>query len=86
MLRLLTKDVTKRLGCLFGGAGDIRAHRFFRTVSFEDLRAKALPAPWLPTLASKLDTSHFDEYAEDDAVEPYVDDGSRGAWDAAFCW
>lgn len=80
--RLLTKDVSKRIGCLRGGAGDIREHRFFKSLNFDELYAKSIPAPWKPPLSSPLDTSHFDEYAEDDNVEAYVDDGS--GWEKSF--
>jgi len=30
----------------------------------------------------QLDTRHFDEYDEDEEVEPYAEDGS--GWDASF--
>ena len=80
--RLLTKDVARRLGCLRGGASDIRAHRFFRPINFDDLHSKSIPAPWLPKISSMLDTSHFDEYVEDDRVEEYRDDGS--GWEKNF--
>jgi protein kinase X len=79
--RLLQKDVTKRLGCLRGGAGDIKAHRFFRGLDWDALLRKELPAPWKPRLSNPLDTSNFEEYDEDDRVEQYNGDD---AWDANF--
>lgn len=36
------KDIPKRMGCQKGGAGDIKAHRFFRVLDFDDLREKRL--------------------------------------------
>jgi len=63
---LLVKDVTKRLGCLRGGAGDVKAHRFFRGLDWEALTRKAVRPPWVPSLRGATDTSCFDEYDEDD--------------------
>lgn len=82
ILRLLVKDIARRLGCMRGGAGDIKSHRFFRDVDWEALLAKKIPAPWKPKLSNPLDTSHFDEYDEDDTCERYHDDGS--GWDKDF--
>jgi serine/threonine protein kinase len=73
VLRLLTREVPRRLGCQRGGAADVRAAKFFATVDWDVLRARRAPAPWLPMLSSALDTSNFDTYDEDDAVDPFVD-------------
>lgn len=82
ILKLLVKDIPKRLGCMRGGAGDIKAHKFFRELDWDALRARRIPAPWRPRLSNPLDTSNFDEYEEDDSVEHYRDDGSH--WDKDF--
>jgi len=82
ILQLLVKDISKRLGCMKGGAADIKAHRFFAPIDWSALRGKAVRAPWRPRVSNALDTSHFDEYDEDDAVTAYRDDGS--GWDASF--
>lgn len=79
--RLLVKDVTKRLGCLRGGASDVKAHRFFRTIDWDALYRKAVPAPWRPVVRSLVDTSNFDQYDEDDRVEPYRAGDDPNAWD-----
>lgn len=75
------KDVTKRLGCLRGGAGDVKAHRFFRGLDWEALYRKELPAPWRPVVRSPLDTSHFDQYDEEERVEPYRAGDDPNGWD-----
>ncbi len=79
--KLLVKDVPRRLGCLLGGAQDIRQHRFFRPLDFDELFARRVQAPWRPALKSQLDTGHFDEYDEEDEVDEY--DGDE-AWCASF--
>ena len=83
MTRLLVKDVPKRLGCLRGGAGDIKAHRFFRGMDWDALARKERPVPWRPSLRGALDTSHFDAYDEDDRLDAYRDDELAG-WDNDF--
>ena len=81
--RLLVKDVTKRLGCMRGGARDVKAHRFFRGLDWGLLARRELPAPWRPTLRGALDTSHFDEYDEKDEVAPYTK-ATADDWDRDF--
>jgi cGMP-dependent protein kinase len=79
---LLEKEPTKRIGSLKGAAKDIKALRFFNGIEWDALRAKKLPAPWVPKVKDPLDTSNFDPYDEEDDVQPYRDDGS--GWDAEF--
>lgn len=81
ILQLLVKDIPKRLGCLKGGAGDIKAHPFFRSVDWERLRRKELVAPWKPVIRNILDTSNFDDYDEKDDVAPFT---GEGGWDKDF--
>lgn len=81
ILQLLVKDVSKRLGCMRGGAGDVKAHPFFRTVDWERLRRREVAPPWRPRIANALDTSNFDDYDETDKVAPYTGDQE---WDAGF--
>ena len=47
---LLTPDLTRRYGNLKNGVQDIKGHRFFREVSWDDLLAKRLKAPYIPLL------------------------------------
>jgi serine/threonine protein kinase len=80
--KLLEREPSARLGCLKGGAEDIRRHVWFTGLNWDALLAKRIRAPWKPPLKSDTDTSCFDPYDEDDDVEPYHDDGSN--WDAEF--
>lgn len=83
---LLVKDATKRLGCLRGGAGDVKGHRFFRGLDWEALTRKAVRPPWVPPLRGPTDTSCFDEYDEDDGPPPKGGGGAGSAddWDKDF--
>lgn len=69
-----------RLGCLKGGAQDIRNHRWFKGFEWDKLYAKTLRAPWVPRLKSNTDTSHFDHFPGDNDIPP--DDFS--GWDENF--
>lgn len=82
ILQLLVKDATRRLGCMKGGAGDVKAHNFFHAIDWAKLRRKEVRAPWRPKVSNPLDTSHFDDYDEDDHVTPYRDDDT--GWEASF--
>ena len=76
ILKLLVRDVPKRLGCQRGGAQDIKNHKFMRAIDFDDLYSRKIQAPWVPPIRNKLDSSNFDEYDEDDPIEedPVHDD------------
>lgn len=45
---LLTRDPSRRLGCLKGGTGDAKKHRFFRGFDWEGLQQRTLDAPFVP--------------------------------------
>ena len=48
MKHLLEGDLTKRYGNLKGGVSDIKKHRLFKTIDWEKLLARELPAPYTP--------------------------------------
>ena len=62
--KLLVADLTKRYGCLKGGAEDIKKHKWFQGFDWESLIERALPAPIIPTVSSDADTSNFDPYPD----------------------
>ncbi|GAB9463420.1 hypothetical protein Gpo141_00000882 [Globisporangium polare] len=70
--RLLTADLTKRYGCLKNGVEDIKKHKFFSGVSFDDLLARKGAAPIIPRVTTASDTSNFDPYPDscEDAIVP----------------
>lgn len=75
--KLLIADLTKRYGCLKGGAADIKMSKWFSDMNWEALVAKELNAPIKPELSSATDTSNFEEYPEDmDEAEPPEFDGA----------
>lgn len=56
--------MTKRYGNLKGGANDVKTHRWFGEIDWEQLVAKKIPAPYKPTIKSKGDTSNYSTYPD----------------------
>ncbi|XP_052272936.1 ribosomal protein S6 kinase alpha-5-like isoform X2 [Dreissena polymorpha] len=68
ILSLLTKDPKHRLGA--HGAKEVKAHRFFKGLSWKDLAAKKVPAPFVPKIRHELDVSNFaDEFTKMQATD-----------------
>ncbi|KAM5364738.1 hypothetical protein ACJZ2D_011389 [Fusarium nematophilum] len=64
--RLITADLTKRLGNLYGGPGDVKNHPWFSEVTWDRLARKDIDAPYTPPVkAGAGDASQFDRYPED---------------------
>ncbi|KAF9162565.1 hypothetical protein BGX20_001681 [Mortierella sp. AD010] len=74
--KLLTSDITKRLGNLKDGSDDIKNHKWFRGVDWEGLYNRTVKAPIEPPYVHPGDTGNFEKYPEvtdDDATQgdPY---------------
>lgn len=65
--KLLLADLTKRYGCLKAGADDIKKHKWFADMNWDNLLGRKLQAPILPQVSGASDTSNFDPYP--DSVE-----------------
>ena len=64
--RLITADITKRLGNLYHGSADIKNHPWFAEVTWERLARKDIDAPYTPPVKAGVgDTSLFDRYPEE---------------------
>lgn len=79
LCRLITPDLTKRLGNLHGGAADIKNHAWFAEVTWDRLAAKDIDAPYVPPVRGGTgDASQFDRYPEEEEKygatgdDPYV--------------
>jgi len=64
--KLLVIDRTKRIGNLKAGAEDVKRHKWFKGVDWEDVYYRKLKPPLVPKLKYEGDTSNFDDYPEDD--------------------
>ncbi|KAF2719475.1 camp-dependent protein kinase A [Polychaeton citri CBS 116435] len=64
--KLITHDLTKRLGNLHGGSRDVMQHQWFAEVTWERLAKKDIDAPYVPPVRSGIgDASLFDKYPEE---------------------
>eukprot|EP00296_Roombia_truncata_P000160 JP435823.1.p1 GENE.JP435823.1~~JP435823.1.p1 ORF type:complete len:353 (+),score=95.56 JP435823.1:59-1117(+) len=64
--KLLTADLTRRLGTLRHGSKDIRRHPWFRGFDWNALMYRKLQAPIVPHTNGPEDTTYFDEYPDDE--------------------
>jgi len=73
--RLLVHDRTKRLGNMKAGTEDVKKHRWFKTIDWEDVYYRKLKPPILPKMRFEGDTKNFDDYPEADwrCVRPVSD-------------
>jgi cGMP-dependent protein kinase len=80
---LLTTQPHMRLGCMAGGAVDIKSHMFYKGFSWNKLLQKEIKAPWIPKLKSKQDTSLFEPPEDDEIIRQYNNDDPSG-WEKDF--
>ncbi|KAF2735464.1 hypothetical protein EJ04DRAFT_194884 [Polyplosphaeria fusca] len=58
--KLLTREPELRLGSGPTDAQEIMSHAFFRSINWDDVYHKRIPAPFIPQITSATDTSNFD--------------------------
>ncbi|CAD8100205.1 unnamed protein product [Paramecium sonneborni] len=61
---LLVSDVSKRLGNLKNGANDIKQHKWYQTLNWDQLIKKQIRAKYQPSIRSEDDTSNFAVYPD----------------------
>lgn len=64
--KFLVPDRAKRLGNMKHGADDVKRHRWFKNVCWEDVYYKKVQAPIIPKIGYEGDTRNFEEYPERD--------------------
>lgn len=66
LTRLITADLSSRLGNLLNGPADVRNHPWFSEVVWEKLLAKDIETPYEPPITAGVgDSSLFDHYPEE---------------------
>lgn len=65
--RLLTTDKMKRLGNLRGGAEDVKRHKWFRGVDWNELYMKQIPSPIPVRISFAGDSRYYESYPEQDS-------------------
>ncbi|XP_021942066.1 protein kinase DC2 [Zootermopsis nevadensis] len=64
--KLLVQDRTKRLGNMKNGPEDVKRHRWFKGMEWQDVYGRKLKPPILPRVTFDGDTRNFDDYPEAD--------------------
>lgn len=59
--RLLRKNPERRLGSSERDAEDVKKQAFFRNIHWDDLLARKVKPPFIPTVKCMEDVSNFDE-------------------------
>ncbi|KAK6195517.1 hypothetical protein SNE40_000930 [Patella caerulea] len=67
--KLLCSDRTRRLGNMRSGADDIKKHRWYKGIDWDDVPERKLKPPIIPELTHFGDTTNFDAYAENDWLD-----------------
>jgi len=62
--RFLTADKTKRLGCMKAGPEEVKKHKWFKGVDWNQVLNRQIPPPWIPEVINQDDTHNFDKYPE----------------------
>jgi len=62
--KLLTADRTRRLGNLKNGVEDVKKHKFFKGVEWNNLYERTILAPIIPDMQHEGDTQNFEVYPE----------------------
>mmetsp|Transcript_32991 Transcript_32991/g.65628 ORF Transcript_32991/g.65628 Transcript_32991/m.65628 type:complete len:325 (-) Transcript_32991:729-1703(-) len=70
--KLLTADLTKRLGNLKGGADDIKKHKWFSELNWDDMLKRETTPPIKPEVSDDKDTNNFEKYPDsaDGSTQP----------------
>ncbi|XP_022340993.1 cAMP-dependent protein kinase catalytic subunit PRKX-like [Crassostrea virginica] len=63
--KLLVQDRTRRLGNMKNGAEDVKKHKWFKGLIWEDVPLLKLNPPIIPKVSHAGDTHNFEEYPED---------------------
>ena len=63
--KLLVSDRTKRLGTMKNGTEDIKRHKWYKNIDFEQVVQKKLQPPIIPKVNHEGDTKNFERYDED---------------------
>ena len=72
--KLLVIDRTKRIGNLRNGSEDVKNHKWFKEVDWDDVFNRKLKPPFVPKVKSDGDTSNFEDYSDEDLeIEPVTE-------------
>ncbi|XP_076323842.1 cAMP-dependent protein kinase catalytic subunit 3-like isoform X2 [Tachypleus tridentatus] len=62
--KFLVQDRTKRLGSMKNGADDVKRHRWFKGINWDDVLNRRVKPPIIPRVNHSGDTRYFDRFPE----------------------
>jgi serine/threonine protein kinase len=62
--KLVTADLSKRLGNLKSGSEGVLGHAWYNEIKFVSLENKLIKPPYVPKVESESDTKNFEDYPE----------------------
>lgn len=65
IFHILQVDMSKRFGCLKNGVLDIKNHKWFKVIVWENIMNYRVQPPFIPSLKSPGDADNFDVYEEE---------------------
>jgi len=71
--KFLVASPARRYGTLERGADDVKQHKWFKDLSWDQLLEKQIPAPFRPVVQGENDTSNFDEYPDSEGQPQMID-------------
>ena len=69
MKHVLQQDLSKRYGNLKNGVKDIKEHRFFKSINWDDLLKGKIQPTYKPKVSSNSDVGNFTACDEEDEEE-----------------
>lgn len=63
---LLVQDLSKRYGNLKNGVKDIKDHRFFKNMDWNELLNRRIAAPYKPKVSSNSDVNNFNTFEDEE--------------------
>ena len=64
--KLLVADRTKRIGNLLNGAEDVKTHKWFNGMDWEEVFNRKLRPPLVPRVRYDGNTANFDDYSKEE--------------------
>ncbi|CAF0771752.1 unnamed protein product [Rotaria sp. Silwood1] len=68
--KLLERDRTRRLGCMAGGANDIKEHPWFKHILWTDIMERRIEPPIIPKVDYPGDTQNFELFEDEPLQAP----------------
>jgi serine/threonine protein kinase len=62
--KFLEKDPTARIGCLKNGIADIKNHKWFKSIKWDQIQSRSVKSPFIIEIDDEADTKYFGQYKD----------------------